>query len=162
MSQLCTQRRCAGSFGLNVHPSPAVPVVVVARLFEATLIAAVGSASANSGIWLLGNFVGRMTIGVGEVAVGSLIGVVGAALVLVILSRFVRHPKTVFIRVAIAVLVLYALGPISAALAPYREGAEKFNLTTVLATEVMHLVCGLWVIAAFTSPRVIASKVSQS
>ncbi len=62
-------------------------------------------------------------------------------------------PRRIFVGVSIAVLVLYSLGHISAALAPYKEGAALFNVVTVLATELMHVVSGLLVLATF--PRVL-------
>lgn len=126
------------------------PAVAVGPTAKRAALVAVGSSLANAGVWLVGHAVGRMTIGVGEVVVGSLIGAAGAFAVFAALSRFARRPRRVFLRIAIAILVLYALGPISAFFAPYREGAETFNLVTVVATEAMHLVSGLWVMAAFT------------
>jgi len=42
----------------------------------------------------------------------------------------------------------YGLGPIAAAYEPYRAGAELFTLTTVVSTEIMHLVSGAWILTA--------------
>ena len=84
-----------------------------------------------------------------------MVGVLAAAIVFAALGRWSRRPRKIFMGVSVAVLVLYALGPISAALAPYKEGAPPFNVTTVLATELMHLVSGLLVMATF--PR-LASR----
>jgi hypothetical protein len=92
-------------------------------------------------------------IGVGEVVTGSVVGVVAAAVVLAAFARWTRRPRRIFVGTSIAVLVLYSLGPISATLAPYKEGAALFNVVTVLATELMHLVSGLLVLATF--PRVL-------
>ncbi len=92
-------------------------------------------------------------IGVGEVVTGSVVGVVAAAVVLAAFARWTRRPRRIFVGISIAVLVLYSLGPISATLAPYKEGAALFNVVTVLATELMHLVSGLLVLATF--PRVL-------
>ena len=37
-----------------------------------------------------------------------------------------------------------------AAQAPYMAGVERFNLTTVVATELMHLLSGAWIVGCFT------------
>ena len=47
-------------------------------------------------------------------------------------------------------LVKAALVASRAAYAPYMEGAAVFNMTTVVATEVMHLVSGACVYLALT------------
>jgi hypothetical protein len=132
------------------------PVHLAAVAWQAALVAVVSSV-ANACVWLVGNAVSRMVIGVSEVVAGSVIGVAGAFVVFAVLAKRAERPRRIFTRIAIAVLVLYALGPISAVLAPYREGAERFNLATVLATEVMHLISGLAVIWTFTRRSLRAS-----
>lgn len=101
-------------------------------------------------VWLLGTLLGRMTIGVTEVILFSLIGAVGGAALYALLGKLTRRPLRPFFIISIMVLVVYALGPITAAQAPYMEGAELFTPTTVIATEVMHLVSGGWIIGLFT------------
>lgn len=107
------------------------------------------SAGANAAVWLGFGFFGSLAIGVTEVLVASVVGVIAAAVVLAMLVRWTRQPRRIFIGIAIGVLVIYTLGPISAALAPYREGAQLFDVRTVIATELMHVVSGLLVIATF-------------
>jgi hypothetical protein len=132
---------------MTTEREPPVPLGTVA--WHAAIVAVVSSV-ANACVWLVGQSVSRMMIGVSEVVAGSVIGVVGAFVVFAVLAKFAARPRRIFTRIAIAVLVLYALGPISAVIAPYREGAERFNLATVLATEVMHLISGLAVLWVFT------------
>ncbi len=120
------------------------------RIASSAGLVAVASTVANALIWFVGDRLGRMTIGLVEVIIGSLVGIVGAGLVFVALNAWTRHPRRIFFRIAVGVLVLYSLGPVSAALAPYMEGAERFNVSTVLATELMHLVSGLSILAVLT------------
>jgi len=129
--------------------------VTLGALARTAAVIAVGTAVANAGVWRIGETLGRMTIGVGEVLVGSAVGVAAGAVALLVASRITKRPKRAFVIASSVVLVLYALGPVSAALAPYREGAELFNVTTVLATELMHLVSGLVIMAAFTRSAVL-------
>jgi hypothetical protein len=83
-----------------------------------------------------------MTIGWLEVLLMSVLGAVAGGVALLLLGRFSRQPRRRFALLTVAVLVVYALGPISAVYAPYREGAERFNAATVVATEIMHLTSG--------------------
>lgn len=92
--------------------------------------------------WRVGDALGGMVIGAAEVAIGSVVGALLGGVTFACLKRFTARPKQLFNRVTIVVLVLYAFGPVSAMLASYREGAPLFNLATLLATEVMHLVNG--------------------
>jgi hypothetical protein len=132
---------------MTTEREPPIPLGTLA--WQAALVAVV-SCVANACVWMIGQSAGGMKIGVGEVVAGSVIGVVGAFVVFAVLAKFAARPRRIFTRIAIAVLVLYALGPISAVIAPYREGAARFNLATVLATEVMHVISGLAVIWLFT------------
>jgi hypothetical protein len=124
-----------------------------ARIATLGGLVAAASTGANALIWFVADRVGRMTIGVDEVVIGSLVGIVGASLVFCALNVWARNPRKIFFRIAIGVLIIYSLGPVSAALAPFMEGAEKFNVCTVLATELMHLVSGLSILWAFTRAR---------
>lgn len=120
------------------------------RIPGATLVAALGSAAMNLAIWWAGEALDRMTIGWVEVVVFSTLGAAAGGVVFAAMGRFTRHPVRQFARLAVAVLLAYALGPVSARHAPYMEGAERFNTTTLLATEAMHLVSGAWVYVALT------------
>ncbi len=119
-------------------------------LLHAAAIAGVGSSLTNSLIYLLGTMIGHVTVTLVEVLIFSLIGVVGGAGLYALLRRVSRRPNRLLLIIGAAVLVLYAGGPISAAQAPYMEGAERFTLATVIATEMMHLSSGAWVLGLFT------------
>lgn len=126
------------------------PTVTPGRIPTATLVAALGSAATNVAIWFAGEALDRMTIGWEEVVIFSALGAAAGGAVFAALGRFAQRPVRRFAAVTIAVLLVYALGPVSALYAPYMEGAELFNVTTLLATEVMHLVSGAWVYLSLT------------
>jgi hypothetical protein len=113
--------------------------LVPKRLLPATAFAAIVSVAVNLGVWGIGASVSRLTIGWPEVAVMSALGAVAGAVALQLLGRHSSRPRRHFALLTLVVVVLYALGPVSAMYAPYREGAERFNVATLLATEVMHL-----------------------
>jgi len=131
---------------------------------QAAALAGLGSILTNTLIYLLGTALGHMTITLADVLIFSLIGVVGGAGLFVLLRRVSRHPNRLMLIIGVAVLVLYAAGPIAAAQAPYMEGAERFTLTTVIATELMHLSSGAWVLGLFTRwiPQTSASERASS
>jgi uncharacterized membrane protein YeaQ/YmgE (transglycosylase-associated protein family) len=122
--------------------------VVLSRIPVATAVAAIGSALCNVGVYHASLRYGRMTIGVTETVVASLIGAVVAGVVYALLGRFVRHAVRWFTVVATIAIGTYGLGPIAAAYEPYKEGAELFTLTTVVSTEIMHIVSGAWILTA--------------
>ena len=122
----------------------------LARIARATLIAAAGGIIGNALLWLMVSPLGRLQVGLGEVIAFSFLGGLAGGVLYGILSRLLNQPNRPFIVICIVVLVLYAFGPIWAAQTPYREGAEPFNLLTVLVTEVMHLISGGFVIGIFT------------
>jgi len=122
----------------------------LARVARATLLAAAGGIIGNTLLWLMISPLGRLQVGLAEVVVFSLLGGLAGGILYAILSRLLPSPNRAFVAVCIVVLILYAFGPIWAAQTPYREGAEPFNLLTVLVTEVMHLISGGFVIGVFT------------
>jgi hypothetical protein len=105
--------------------------------------ATVVSTAGNAVIWCVGGVVGRLTIGLGDVILFSVLGVAAGLALRAVTIRFATRPARSFLWTCAGFVALYALGPLAAAIAPYREGAETFTVTTVLATEVMHLVSGL-------------------
>jgi hypothetical protein len=118
-----------------------------------TLLAAAASTLGNVARWAVGHSVGRMTLGVTEVVLGSVIGAVaGGAFALC--GRWAKRPVRMFRLLALAVVVLYAAGPVSAAYAPYMEGAELFNMDTLIVTELMHLVSAGCVVFLLTQRAV--------
>lgn len=122
--------------------------VVLSRIPLATAIAAVGSTACNVGVYLVAQRYGRLTISLTETVVFSLVGAVLAAGVYALLGKYTRHAVRWFTVIATIAIGVYGLGPISAAYAPYMEGAELFTMTTVVATEIMHIVSGAWILWA--------------
>jgi hypothetical protein len=114
----------------------------------------------NACVWILADLFGRVTIGLTEVLVFSLLGVAAGLLLRAVIARSATRPARTFLRVCVGVVLVYALGPPLAAVAPYMEGAPPFTLTTVLATEWMHLVSGASVALALVpggpSPRILS------
>lgn len=105
-----------------------------------TLLAAAASTLGNVALWAVGHSVGRMTLGVTEVVLGSVIGAVAGGAAFALCGRWAKRPVRMFGLLALAVVVLYAAGPVSAVYEPYMEGAELFNMDTLIVTELMHLV----------------------
>ncbi len=122
------------------HRDVATERVLLARLPAATVAAALAGAAGNSLLWAVGDAVDRMTLGLGEVLMASTIGAVAGGVALALCGRWAKRPVRLFLIVSAVVVVLYAGGPVSAVYAPYMEGAELFNVTTLVATEAMHLV----------------------
>ena len=122
--------------------------VLLNRVPLATAVAAVGSTLCNVGVYHASLRYGRMTIGVTEAVIASVIGAVLAGLVYWLLGRYTRHAVRWFAVVATIAIGVYGVGPIAAAYEPYMEGAELFTLTTVVSTEIMHIVSGAWILWA--------------
>lgn len=134
-------------------PTPhgaASPAVAFARIPSMVIVAAMASVALNLLVWFAGSRMGEMVIGRSEVALFSVIGAMAGGAVFAALGRWAARPVPRFTLLTVVVLVLYAFGPPSAAYAPYMEGAEVFNMTTVVATEVMHLVSGACAYLALT------------
>ena len=116
------------------------PSVEFRRIPGATALAALVATVGNGLVWSVGAAVDRMTIGVGEVVLASLVGAVAGGLTFALCGRFAGKPVKVFTGLCIAVVVIYAGGPFLAAWEPYMEGAKRFNAATIVATQGMHLV----------------------
>lgn len=127
--------------------SPAVAFATIPAMVAA---AAAASTALNLLVWFVGTRLDDMVIGWREVALFSVIGAVAGGAVYAALGRWAARPQRSFFILTVLVLVVYALGPLSAAYAPYMEGATTFNTTTVVATEIMHLVSGFCVYFALT------------
>lgn len=122
--------------------------VVLRKVPLATVVAAMGSTMSNVGVHYTALRYGRMTIGYTETIAASMVGAVLAGLVYWLLARYTEHAVRWFTVVATIVIGVYGVGPVAAAYEPYMEGAELFTLTTVVATEIMHIVSGAWVLWA--------------
>jgi uncharacterized membrane protein YjjP (DUF1212 family) len=91
---------------------------------------------------------GRLTIGLAETIIASVSGALLAGIVYWLLARFTQHAVRWFTVITSITIGVYGLGPVMAAYEPYMEGAELFTLTTIVATEIMHIVSGAWVLWA--------------
>jgi uncharacterized membrane protein YdcZ (DUF606 family) len=116
----------------------------------AVAVAAFGGAIGNVALWVTGNAVSRLTIGVFEVILFSVMGVLVGAVLFALLGWLTRRPMTYFTILSVVFLILYGSFPILAAKTPYYEGGEMFNTATVIVTELMHLVSGGFAIFSFT------------
>ncbi len=116
------------------------------RIPLATAASALVGGVGNALVWGMGSLVDRMTLGLGEVMAGSLVGALAGGIAFALCGRFARRPVRVFAGLSVAVVLVYAAGPFIAAREPWMEGAELFNAATVVATQVMHLVsaAGVW------------------
>jgi hypothetical protein len=133
---------------MTVNSSVATERVAFRKIAPVTCVASLGSAAMNAIVWLVGNAVGPLTIGLTEVLLFSALGALGGAGLYALLGLTTRRPVWWFVRISAAVVAIYALGPLTAALSPYMEGAAIFNAATVIATELMHLISAAWVVGA--------------
>lgn len=119
----------------------------------ALLIALLGGVAGNGLVWLIGDLAGEIHVDLLDVMLFSVIGAVAGGVLYALLALLVREARTrdrIFIVICVVVLVVYAFAPIAAMQAPYKQGAQPFNVLTVIATEIMHLISGGLVIFAFT------------
>lgn len=112
-------------------------------------LAAVIAVAANVGIWLVATAMGGSALQVIAVAINSILGLLVGGLIYALLARFTKRANNIFTVVSIVFLVVYAYAPISAMTTP-PAGIEPFNVTTVIATELMHVVAGALAIWAYT------------
>lgn len=122
--------------------------VLLNRVPLATAVAATGSTLCNVGVHYTALRYGEMTISVRDTIVMSIVGALVASVVYWLLGRYTRHAVRWFAVIATIAIGVYGLGPIAAAYSPYMEGAPLFTLTTVVATEIMHMVSGAWILWA--------------
>lgn len=125
----------------------------LAQVGRATLLALLGGLAGNLLVWFAGSALGEMRVDLIDVVMFSALGALaGGALYRLLGWAFpdARRRNRVFVAICVAVLVVYAGAPIAAMSAPYKDGAQPFNLLTVIATEIMHVISGGFVIAAFT------------
>jgi membrane-associated PAP2 superfamily phosphatase len=107
------------------------------------------AAVVNVVIWFVATLIGTVTVPVTAVIVSSIIGVAVGGVVYALIGRFIKRPITVFTIIAIAFLVISLLSPVSAMQSP-PPGMEKFNVPTVIATLLMHVVTGALAIWSYT------------
>ncbi len=124
-----------------------------AQWLQALLIALIGGVVGNLAVWAVSSVVGEIRVDALEVAIFSAIGALAGGVLYAALARVIANVHVrnrVFVIVCVVALVAYAFAPLAAMQAPYREGAQPFNVLTVIATELMHLISGGLVIFAFT------------
>lgn len=117
------------------------------------LRAGVIAAAINTVVWFAANMVDAMKVPAPAPAIFSLLGVMVGGLIFLALSRFTPKARTIFLIVSIVFLALYAIAPIQAMQAAPMPGGESFNLATMIATQVMHLVAGAAAIWAYVVRR---------
>ncbi len=112
-------------------------------------LAALIATATNVVIWFVANALGGSVLPVAAVIINSVLGVVMGGLIYLLLSRFMKRANLIFTIISIVFLVLYAFMPVNALSTP-PTGIEPFNVTTVIATEIMHIVAGTLAIWAYT------------
>lgn len=150
-------------YQLRPPHAPSLLMLARVRIPLVTLATAMLSSAANLGLFYLGRALGEMTIGAQDVGIFSVVGALFGALAFAIVRCFSARPLHAFRTLCAVVVGLYALGPVSAMVAPYMEGAARFNALTLAMTELMHLVSGGCIYVAFTrSERWAALRSSRS
>ncbi|MBY0488651.1 MAG: hypothetical protein K2R93_02305 [Gemmatimonadaceae bacterium] len=124
------------------------PRIDLRRIPLATAIATTGGVAGNVVILKVAERYGTLTIGVGETVLFSVIGALLAAAVFAALGKMTPYAVRWFTILATIAIAVYGVGPIAAAYEPYMEGAPLFTLTTVVATELMHINSGAWILVA--------------
>ena len=125
-------------------------------LLLAVVVAAVGAAVANAIVYFIASALGFVPqdvavspdgapLGVVAVVVASVVGAVGAGIVLAALNLFLRRPVPVFYVISAIVLVLSFITPTNISGAP---------LAMILTLEVMHVVAAVVTVGVLvTLPR---------
>ncbi len=124
--------------------------VAFGKIPQAIAFAGVGGAIINTIIYFIGNAISEMKAPIIMVPIMSIVLVALGGLVYAILGKLTKRPITIFIVISVVVLVLDAFMPINAMSTPPMPGAPLFNIATVIALELMHLVSGGLAIYAFT------------
>lgn len=109
---------------------------------------------ANTIIWFAANTLGDITLPLIAVIITTVMSVVIGGLLYLALSRFFAHANTNFTVICVIFLLAYAYLPISAMSIP-PPNMDVFNVRTVVAAEMMHLVTGalaIWGYAKRTHP----------
>jgi hypothetical protein len=123
------------------------------RVLGVGLRAAVVAAAVNTVIWFVGNIVDVMKVPAPAPAIFSVLGVLVGGVIFLALSRVTSKARTIFLIVSVVFLVAYAAAPIQAMQAPPMPGGEPFNMATMIATQLMHLVAAAAAIWAYTRAR---------
>ena len=122
----------------------------IGKIARAGLTAGLIAAVINTLVWFIGNAIDTLSIPLPMTPISSLIGVAAGGVLYAILSRFTSHANTIFIVIAVIFLILQIFPPIGAMSTPVMPGFPLFNLATVVAAEIMHLVAGVLAIVFYT------------
>lgn len=120
-------------------------------IMKTGLTAGVIAAAINTAIWIIGQVTSGMVVPIVFVIAISIIGVLIGGLIYFGLSRFLgTRTNLVFSVISIVFLIAYAFMPISAMNSEPMPGMGVFNVATVIATELMHIVAGYLAITRYT------------
>ncbi len=108
------------------------------------------AAVVNAVIWFIAGLAGTVTVPLVAVIMSSIIAVAAGGVVYALIGRFTKRPITIFTIVAIVFLVLSLFPVMGAMQASPMPGIEKFTVTTVIATVLMHVVAGVLAIWSYT------------
>ncbi len=126
------------------------PSVSFAALARAVGLAALVGVIGNSLVWVIGEAVDTLMFPLPVVMFVSTLGALVGGAVYYVISKFARNPNRIFTIVSIVFLVLYAYAPINAMYNPPGPGLPVFNLATMLAAQIMHIISGAAAIYFFT------------
>lgn len=125
----------------------------VRKIFGTGLRAGLIAAVINVVIWFAANAVDSMKVGLPETIASSLISVMMGGVVYLLLTRFTKNANPTFIVISVVFTALSAGGPIAAMSSAPMPGMELFNTTTMVATEVMHVVAAVAAVRAYTQMK---------
>jgi hypothetical protein len=120
------------------------------KIFGTGLRAGLIAAVINVVVWFVANAVDSMKVGLPETIASSLISVILGGVVYLLLTRLTKKVNPIFIVVSVVFTVLSAGGPIAAMSSAPMPGMDLFNTTTMVATELMHVVAAVVAIRAYT------------
>jgi Family of unknown function (DUF6069) len=133
------------------QPAPIIrPSVSLASLARAAGLAALTGVVGNALVWLIGEAVDTMVFPLPIVIFVSVIGALVGGAIYYVMTRFLRNPNRIFTIVSVVFLVLYAYAPINAMSNPPASGFPPFNLATMLAAQIMHVISGVAAIYFYT------------
>ncbi len=123
---------------VSTHIKPAF-----GQTLKTGLITGAIAAVANVIIWFVAGLVQPMTVPFVGAIITSLLGLIVGSLIYFGLSRFLgARTNLVFTIICVVFLILYAFVPINAMSQEPAPGLGVFNMATMVATQIMHLVAG--------------------
>ena len=122
-------------------------------IFGAALRGAAVAAVVNAVVWLVGNQIDSMKVDLAATIAASIVTVLAGGAVYALLARATKRVNATFTVVSVVFTLLSAAGPISAMSSAPMPGMALFNTTTMIATELMHVVAAVAAIWAYTRSR---------